>query len=49
VANLNFYAIKVDEPLGEVFSFLQAFHETELAARPVCIERALWNKSLKAS
>ena len=41
VANLNFYAIKVDEPLGQVFSVLQAFHETDLATRPGCIERGL--------
>ena len=41
VANLNFHAIKVGEPLGEGFSVHQAFHETDLATRPGCIERGL--------
>ena len=45
VANLKFYAIKVDEQLGQVFSVLQVFHETDLEARPGCIERGLLDTS----
>ncbi len=45
MANLNFYAIKVDEPLGEGFSVLQAFHETDLLTRPGCIEWGLMDTS----
>ena len=45
VANLNFYEIKVDEPLGQVFSVNHSFHETDLAARPGCIERVLLDTS----
>jgi hypothetical protein len=42
VANLNFYAIKVDEPLGEGF---KAFQQTDVSNRPEFIERVLRDPS----